>query len=409
MKKFLLILAIAAALWQTATAQAQDGDILWTKWTHDITRLQFSNDDSKILTVGSGGIIIFDTQTGEQLKQLPGKGIYSEDGTMIIALREMNVDVYNAETYELIKTIPLTVTGVNAVLLSPDGNLLATMGLNFIQFIDYHTGEVIHYMNKFGDEKRDVKINSIVFSRDSKQCIIALWDPVKGSYGSMMFINTITFTMSYKINERISFLRINTDGSYLAFISCDNGKAVTIMNTQSKEIVGQIPGNAWDVTSIAFSPDGKYIAIGGLNGMYGLKIYNVSDMSLFKTYFPNTSFINIAFTKDIAKIAFNAGDELVLFKFLSTGINETDVSSEFLYPNPTNNSVNISFELTLPTSLEFNLYNLTGGLMTNLKTGFYNPGLVEENLYLGELANGTYYLKIESLQFNKTYKIIINK
>jgi len=69
----------------------------------------------------------------------------------------------------------------------------------------------------------------------------------------------------------------------------------------------------------------------------------------------------------------------------------------------------LKFELNIPTQLTFNLYDMTGKQVANLKNDFYNSGLITENLLLGNLANGSYYLKIESLKFNKTFKVIINK
>ncbi|MGA2296026.1 MAG: T9SS type A sorting domain-containing protein [FCB group bacterium] len=95
-----------------------------------------------------------------------------------------------------------------------------------------------------------------------------------------------------------------------------------------------------------------------------------------------------------------------------TAVNESQ-SDNFelsqIRPNPTDNSVRVDFNLPLSTNLSFNLYDISGNLISKLKEQFYNSGQITENLNLGNIPTGTYLLKLESLRFNKTFKIIINK
>jgi WD40 repeat protein len=417
MKKFFLFLAIAAAMWQAA--QAQDGDIVWTKWTHDITRLQFSNDDSKILTVGSGGIIIFNTTDGSQVKQLDGNGGYSDDGTIIYSSHlndtEHYIEIFDANSYESIRRIELPeIVGKYGVTLSSDKKTFVAGGYNDLYFIDFETGVIKKHLTKFGSETRPVSLGAYPFTKDGKYVIVTLADPVKGQYGKMMFINTITYQADYESeNYWNGGVALSNDGTLGAFGTLEGNKAVAIMNLQTKEIVGQILGKSSSVCGMAFSPSSDYLAVSWQDKL-NIEIFNVINLNIEKTFkliidgnsccFPPMSVSN-----DNKYIAGGGGPGLVLFKFSTSGVPEDEELLQILYPNPTSNSINLLFELIVPSNLKFNLYDLPGVLITNLKTGFYNPGIVEENFYLGELTNGTYFLKIESLQFNKTYKIIINR
>ncbi|MFH1049653.1 MAG: hypothetical protein V1779_01840 [bacterium] len=317
---FLITFLLAISGMEQTKAQETQPDTVWVRWTHDISRLEFSNDDSKILTVGSGGIIIFDTQTGTQLKQLSGKGWYSPDGSMIIALQDTNVIVYNAETYEVINTIPLTFKGTYDVTLSPDGKTLIAAGLNVLRFIDFQTGSLLYTMNKFGDETRQIEITSYLFTKDSQYLILALWDPVKGEYGSMMYINTKTYLMDYKYNKKVGGLRISDNSDMLVFKSYEEpGKAVSIMNTQTHEIINSIPGNAGDVSSMSISPDGQYLAISSLD--YKTKIYRIADFSIYKIFSPGRTFRSLDISNYKLFFLFS-GDFLYdfVFKFIEDKI-----------------------------------------------------------------------------------------
>ncbi len=399
-------------------------DIVWTKYTHDISRLQFNNDDSKILTVGSGGIIIFNTSDGSQVQHIPGyeAGEYSADNSLIVAAREQSdslndvypyVDVIDAATYQVIKSIKLnklkSAPSYEEVIISPDNKTIAEFNPFGLYFIDVETGLLKKTLTSFGDENRKVSISSFIYSKDSKHVIIALWDPVKGEYGSIMFINTSTYNMDYKYDKRAGCLTLSDDGHLLAFNSPDEaGKAVTVMNTQTHEIVGQIPGTASWVRSMVFSPDGQYLAVS--DDEHSTKFYKTNDYSLYKTIYPEGFyFSSMDISKDNGYLIGGASSVMMLLNFLKTGVIDGKEILEILYPNPSGNSINVTFELPAATTLSFNLYDMTGVLVEALKTGTYETGTVEENLYLNNIANGTYYLKIESAEFNMTFKVIVNR
>ena len=152
MKKLVLML-ILMFVGLPSLCRAEDSDTVWTRYTHDISRLEFSNDDSKILTVGSGGIIIFDTQTGTQQHSLPGywDAEYSQDCLFIFAVRHSHdsvnhvfpvVDIYNSISYELIKSfvlpnLPVDLNDGSKITVSDDNQTIAVSNIGGLFILDY--------------------------------------------------------------------------------------------------------------------------------------------------------------------------------------------------------------------------------------------------------------------------------
>ena len=424
--KILLFWAVFGGLGNVVKA-GDSTDIVWLKYTSEISRLQFSNDDSKILTVGSGGIIVFTTQNGDQIKQInPYKtldGEYSSDNKLILLVRETGdsvndvypyVDVYDALNYERLKTIKLPIVyleGSSKLKLSYDEQIIAVTNCTGLYFIDYQTGITKKYFDKFGTELGKPIITDFLFSKNGQYLILSYAiDKGQGNYdGKLIYINTQTYQIDYSNSSAGGRLILSDDGKLLACGTDTKDVAVIIMNTQTHEIVGQIPGNAGWVTSLAFSPDGKFLAIGGNINGYGLNIYQTTDFSFLKFLYSNTTFSKFDISQNNEKIVASMGDQLALIKFLLTEISEESNNPAILYPNPTDNSLTVIFNLTVPANLGFNIFDLSGKMISNLKKGFYSPGFITEQLFLGDLPIGTYFLKIESLQFNKTFKIIINR
>lgn|GEM_PF-3715076 len=433
--KLMILLAILVGTHCNVSLQAQEPqlDTVWMRWTHDISRLEFSNDDSKILTVGSGGIIIFDTQSGTQIKQLPGylDAEYSSDNSLIFAVRETPdsvnnvfpfVDVINSVSFEILKTIKLPKLPFNPaysrLAVSEDMRTIAVTAsnINGLYLIDNQTDTIIKFINKFGNETRTAIVGDFVFSKDGQDIIVSLSiDIGQGNYhGELMFINVHTLQMDYRSDIVGGILRLSDDGILLASMTSEFGKAVAIMNTQTHEIINTIPGVASSVASIAFSPDGQYLALSGNilpNYSNKITIYSLADIKVVRTIsFWESAFAGgVKITKNNKYIAAGGGPGLVLFNFITTGIHEPKDNIETLYPNPTNNSLTVNFNLSFPTQLDFNLYDISGLLISNLKSQFYEPGSINENLFLGDLSSGSYFLKIESANFSETFKIIVNK
>ena len=411
MKTKLILLTLAAFLLLSSSAFAEY-DTLWTRYTHNISRLMFNKDDSKILTHGSGGIIIFDTETSEQVHQLSGKGIYSDDGSMIVALRETNVDVYNADTYELIKTIPLSFHGTYYVEMLPNNNIIVSIGLGFVSFIDYNTGKLLHTINDFSSEQ-PLEMVAYTISKDSKYVIVSMWSPPKYEKGSLMFINTETYNIDFKLNKRFSLLTMSDDGKYLSFTNDDEENiAVSIMDVDSKEIIGNIPGNSAWLQSMSFSSDGNDIAISINDSEDGIKIYNLTTYKLVehikiqgnsgKMYF----FTGIAYSSEDKYMVSAQGTRLFLFEQSNSSIKYDDSLFELLFPNPATNTVNLEYKILLPSEIQVVVTDSNGSEINKIRYGYFNAGNYIIQFDCSKLSNGIYFLTLTGKDFKRTYKMV---
>ena len=83
-----------------------------------------------------------------------------------------------------------------------------------------------------------------------------------------------------------------------------------VLSGQESLLVRTISGNSGTVNSVAFSPDGKYIASGGVDNL--LQIWRVDDGSLVETLKGHTSYVNsAAFSPDGSYIASASADKTV--------------------------------------------------------------------------------------------------
>lgn len=80
---------------------------------------------------------------------------------------------------------------------------------------------------------------------------------------------------------------------------------------------------------------------------------------------------------------------------LGIGIEEADGGFQITtFPNPTSaDYITIQFTLTNPANIRYILYNKLGQVL-KLTTGIPIVGTIKENLYIGDLASGTYFIQV---------------
>lgn len=163
---------------------------------------------------------------------------FSHDGkALIVHWKHSTVDVFNVDTWERRTPFPEESFKISGIDLSPDGESLAVVG--------------------------------IPIGLDGKSQLaegggLARLRPLAGGRRRA----------TWQVESLASDVTFSPDGKFLAF----SGPVSTIWNLESQEVVAVIRRNAlWTGDRIRFSPDGRWIAIGGF---FGLHLWDVSTLGI---------------------------------------------------------------------------------------------------------------------------------
>jgi hypothetical protein len=92
-----------------------------------------------------------------------------------------------------------------------------------------------------------------------------------------------------------------------------------------------------------------------------------------------------------------------------TGITEnTGITSICNIPNPCNTFTRIEFELTVPSEVIVNVYDMMGNLVEVLSTGNYSAGKHYISWNTSALRESIYYCKVSTAIGSTTRKVIVN-
>ncbi len=104
----------------------------------------------------------------------------------------------------------------------------------------------------------------------------------------------------------------------LAILVCQLSWWATSFAQGRPGIVWMAVGHAASVTSVAFSPDGRYLASGSEDRT--IKLWRVSDGALVRTLYGHTDWVSsVAFSPDGQYLASGSGDKTVRLWCFSDG------------------------------------------------------------------------------------------
>ena len=89
--------------------------------------------------------------------------------------------------------------------------------------------------------------------------------------------------------------------------------------------------------------------------------------------------------------------------------NSSTIGNVTLYPNPTDNLVNISFDLATNEDVSVNIYDMSGKLVKSIPSQSLMNGSYEMSIETSELTQGVYFTNISSTSFSKNYRLVIIK
>ena len=194
---------------------------------------------------------------------------YSPDGEFIVTGSEDDfVRIWNASTWTNVRSVNAG-ADVNGVDFSPDGMYVAA-ALNDDTINIYYSSNL---SSVHGSISVDVgggdQVNAVEFSPDSSAVAVAIGRSGNGgTNGEVTVINVQTGSELYAVNpngeDRFYDIAYSPDGRYLALAGNSD---FYIVNTTSQATAWSITNPPAAVNAIAWSPDGNYISMcGGWEG-----------------------------------------------------------------------------------------------------------------------------------------------
>lgn len=264
-----------------------------------------------LASYGSDRMIhLWNANTGEFMHTLAGHtgsissiSISPDSKLLASGNQDGKIRIWDTKTGNVCKTITATTDadGVNAVVFSPDGKTLVSNNYNddVIQFWNFAKGERLKSIQSPPDTTYYIKFSPDggTLANTHSDGTIRFWDVASGSpsmtldgYAQMFVCMThspICNTLAvldgdrrlrlwdtqtcehlktiHLYPQRVGRIAIAPDGIRLAYID-DRNNNVNILNTETDEKEQTFEGHLNDITSVAFSVNGKTLACGDTDG-----------------------------------------------------------------------------------------------------------------------------------------------
>jgi WD40 repeat protein len=426
MKKFLLIIPFLLLALLTVYSQTNElSDTVWTKYTYpeSIHSVKFTPDRKYLASGGDDGIPkLWDAETGVLIKEFKGNGwaIWGLDinktGDLIAVVNSISVvTIWNIQTGEIVKVLdeyPNQTHGLeyNSIAFSNNGKYLAA---NIIK--PYEPAIFIWSVSDWkivGRMENILNPNHVTFSPDdsilavsnivvNKDCIsIGLY-----KVPNLNYIGFLGGTNEYGVYQSA----FSPDGKYLA--GAIESSPNKVWNTSDWSLYKSL-GNVKNSRAVAFSPDSKYVILGG--GSFSkltTDIYDNNTGKLIYSYNNRYLYINsdisnsIDIRKDMNYIAVGGafGIYMLNAKWNPTSVIQDiiPISETLVYPNPTTGTISIALNPKFCNGKWF-LYDLAGNAINQ---GIINFADVFE-LNVSDLIPNTYFLNFINGNEKETFKFI---
>lgn len=285
------------------------------------------NSDGTLIATGDSctGIMIWNSKTGAKVLQISSEDAYgvrvigpiafSPEGNTVAIVSGTKVRVFDSTNGKVQWEIPETSSAATDITFSPDGRLVAVAyARKFAKLWDVSTRK--EFLSLEGHSGR---VLSIAMSPDGKWIAtgsqdktIKLWDAATGKEkytlaGHRGFVLGLSFDPKGRFltsiagngdrtvriwdidaGKQFSVIEAPVEGLTKVSYSPDGkvlttsgGKDVILWQVPGEQLLGFLKGHTSNVNSLAFAPDGSWLASGSDDGT--VKIWNLSTQTLTLT------------------------------------------------------------------------------------------------------------------------------
>ena len=275
--------------------------------------LSFSPDGKKLVIGNGSAVYLWDVERGNLLHTFVdtySQSYYSKnycfspDGTMLALGNPFHIRLWDVERGNLLHTFVKRVNYRHSIAFSPDGKTLATgvtdgnLG-DMIHVWDVETGTFLRNVNKRERTDGGGIAHSLAFSPDGRTLAggqidgkISLWSV--GTGASLRATPAVANSIG---SHPILTLAFSSDGETLAAGVEDGTLHLYDVKTATHiDTINYIPSN---IRSIAFSPDGKTLAIGSGSNAGAISLWDTESSALLHSFRADTSTVHsVVFSPD---------------------------------------------------------------------------------------------------------------
>ena len=308
----------ALNLWDVETGQEI---ILFSEPNTEYKRINsvaFSHDGNYIISgYNDGTLRLWDVITGKQIRTFIGhyasvnSVIFNSDGKYIFSCSSDNtIKLWDMETGRLVSTFSGYSNRINAALFHPyEKKILSGSGDGTLRLWDIEAGQQIRNFSRHTSA-----VTAVAFSPDGKQVLsgsdwgqIKMWDTVTG-------MEIANITDMHRI--RVDSVTFNPCEEYFLSGSLEN---VIIGDTKSKKIIKTFPHGGLLTVTTVFSPDGKKILSGYIDGT--IRLWDIESGLEMKKFSHGGTINSITFSIDGKYILSGSSNKIIKIWDVETGMN----------------------------------------------------------------------------------------